>query len=383
MPTILLVDDDVTLIERLATLLGEAGYTVVRANQVQYGEMLLRERRPDLVLIDPDIGSGDGWVLLSAAAARGPVIVISGQGLEEDIVRGLDAGAADYLPKPFGSAELLARIRTRLREHERSGLAADAAPATSATMPLAPPPAEPAAPPQARRRAVLAPGDQDEPVFIPYGEEERLLREDRGASGADMSDIGQLPLGQRLHAARVRKRLTLVQSELETRPSVPMHYIQAMEEEKFSLLPRGPMAEELLRSYATFVGVDVASALDEYRRLHYIAPAEPIAGLGGAPAPRRIPGWLLGAVAALLAVAVGCGAIWAYDRAGAVALAQRIGALAAPPTSTPLPSSTPAPTAAPTSTPVPTSTATPTSTPPPTDTPVPTPAGTPTRTPRR
>ena len=124
---------------------------------------------------------------------------------------------------------------------------------------------------------MLAPGDQDEPVFIPYGEEERLLREDRGASGADMSDIGQLPLGQRLHAARVRKRLTLVQSELETRPSVPMHYIQAMEEEKFSLLPRGPMAEELLRSYATFVGVDVASALDEYRRLHYIAPAEPIA----------------------------------------------------------------------------------------------------------
>ncbi|KPV49584.1 hypothetical protein SE17_31780, partial [Kouleothrix aurantiaca] len=119
MPTILLADDDVTLMERLATLLGNEGYTVLRANQVQYAELMLREQSFDLILLNPDMGRGDGWVLMGAAVASTPVIVISGQGLEEDIVRGLDAGAADYLAKPFGTAELLARMRTRLRERER------------------------------------------------------------------------------------------------------------------------------------------------------------------------------------------------------------------------------------------------------------------------
>jgi CheY-like chemotaxis protein len=351
---------------------------VLRANQVQYAEILLRERQPDLVLLDPDMGNGDGWLLLGHSATLVPVIVISGQGLEEDIVRGLDAGALDYLPKPFGTGELLARIRTRLRTH--AGLAPAASPPEAPltpvigpTTPLAPPAAEPRPQPARRRRSALAPGDQDEPVFMPYGEEERMLRDDPRVVVEDLSDIGQLPLGQRLHAARLRKRLTLVQAELETRPSVPMHYIQAMEEEKFSLLPRGPMAEELLRSYATYVGVDLAAALDEYRRLHYVAPVEPPSSLGGAAAPRRLPGWVVRAAAALLAVTVGCSAIWGYDSAGVLALAQRAGVLAAPPTSTALPTSTTLPTSTPRPTASPTATARPTSTPRPTATVAPTP----------
>lgn len=335
MPTILLADDDVTLMERLATLLGDQGYTVLRANQVQYAELMLREQSFDLVLLDPDMGRGDGWVLLGAAAANTPVIVISGQGLEEDIVRGLDAGATDYLAKPFGTAELLARMRIRMRERERlTQLVA----ATELVTPAAEPASSPAPAPSpaplsaasSRRRDLRAPGDEGEPVFMSYGEEGRLVRDARPEDAVDIGDIGQLPLGQRLHAARMRKRLTLVQAELETRPSVPMHYIQAMEEEKFSLLPRGAMAEELLRSYATFVGVDVPSALEEYNRLHYIAPAVPVEGLGGAAAPRRMPGWVIGVVAALLAVAIGCGSIWAYDAAGVRAMMERVGLPAAP-----------------------------------------------------
>ncbi len=336
MPTILLADDDVTLMERLATLLGNEGYTVLRANQVQYAELMLREQSFDLILLDPDMGRGDGWVLMGAAVASTPVIVISGQGLEEDIVRGLDAGAADYLAKPFGTAELLARMRTRLRERERSAMpvaaaAEMAAPANEPATPRAAPAPAPLSPASSRRRDLRAPGDEEgEPVFMSYGEEGRLVRDARSEDAVDMGDIGQLPLGQRLHAARMRKRLTLVQAELETKPSVPMHYIQAMEEEKFSLLPRGAMAEELLRSYATFVGVDVPGALEEYNRLHYIAPAAPVEGLGGAPAPRRMPGWVIGVVAALLAVTIGCGSIWAYDAAGVRAVMERIGLPAAP-----------------------------------------------------
>jgi DNA-binding response OmpR family regulator len=331
MATILLVDDDVLLLERLATFLGEAGYTVIRANRVQHAEMLIAEQRPDLIVLDPDIGNGDGWVLISVAAPTAPVIVVSGQGLEEDIIRGLDAGAVDYLTKPFGTSLLFAHIRTRLRERAR--LPEQTPAATGPTQPLDQPPA------RRRARGARAPGDEAEPIFIPFGEEERILRETRAASAEDLGDISQLPLGQRLHAARQRKRLTLVQSELETRPSVPMHYVQAMEEEKFSLLPRGPIAEELLKTYAAYVGVDVESALEEYRRLHYVAPNEPPMALGGAPTPRRVPSWLISLVAVLLALLIGCGGIWLYDPGSVRAFAQRAGIVAGTPA--PAPTATP------------------------------------------
>ena len=344
MATILLVDDDVTLLEHLATALGEAGYTVSRANRVQYAELLIAEQRPDVIVLDPDIGSGDGWVLIGRAGSSVPVIVVSGQGLEEDIIRGLDAGAVDYLTKPFGTAELLARIRARLRERARATRGADAAPAAPDVAPRLPEPVAAATgatqslsqlageqPPERRPRGARAPGDEAEPVFIPYGEEERMLRETRAATAENLEDVNQLPLGQRLHAARQRKRLTLVQAELETRPSVPMHYIQAMEEEKFSLLPRGQVAESLLKTYATYVGVDVDSALEEYSRLHYIAPNEPPSALGGAPVPRRLPTWLISLVAALLALVIGCGGIWLYDPVSVITFAQRAGILSGTP----------------------------------------------------
>jgi CheY-like chemotaxis protein len=402
---ILLVDDDVALMERIATQLTEAGYTVARASRVPHAELLIEEQRPDLVLLDPDIERGDGWLLLSQFAATTPMIVVSGQALEEDIIRGLDAGAADYLPKPFRSGELLARVRARLRDAAGQGATPRQAiePATGPTRPLDPEAVPPAAPPppsissghsgeippRRDRRPAVAPGDEAEPVFMPYGEEQRLLRDPGPPSEAEIGDISQLPLGQRLHAARQRKRITLVQAELETRPPVRMHYIQAMEEEKFSLLPRGPVAEELLRTYAAYVGVDVGQAVDEYHRLHFSAPVDPPPALGGAAAPWRPPRWAIWLAAALLALAIGCGGIWLYDPNGVMALGERARMLAAPPTATPIPTPTawptetptPAPTPTATNTPVPTPTARPTETP--TPAPTPTATATPSPTPRR
>jgi cytoskeletal protein RodZ len=174
-----------------------------------------------------------------------------------------------------------------------------------------------------------------------------------------------------------------VQAELESK--VRMHYIQAMEEEKFSLLPRGPIAEQLLRAYAGFVGVDVSQALDEYHRLHYNAPVEPLAALGGVPQPRVLPRWATWPVAVVLALLVGFGGIWLIDPGSMTVLAGRARALVAPPTPTPTliptptpqPTETPAPTA--TTTPSPMPTVTPTATPIPTDTPLPTDTPTPKR----
>jgi CheY-like chemotaxis protein len=382
MATILLVDDDVSLIERIATQLTDAGYHVLRASRMPHAELLIAEQHPDLVLLDPDIDRGDGWLLLNQFAASTPIIVISGQALEEDIIRGLDAGAADYLSKPFRTGELLARVRTRLRP---SAPATDSIPSVDTTTRLEQPAGSP---PQWRdRRPASAPGDQDEPVFIPHGDEQRLLREPDPLAREESGDISQLPLGQRLHAARQRKRITLVQAELETRPPVRMHYIQAMEEEKFSLLPRGPVAEELLRIYAAYVGIDTNQALDEYRRLHFSTPVEPPPSLGGTALAWRPPRWAILAVAAVLALAVGCGGIWLYDPSGVIALAGRARLLAAPSTATPIPTPTALPTTTPTVTPkpsaTPTATTTPTATPSPTPEPTATATTSPTPTRRR
>jgi CheY-like chemotaxis protein len=398
MPTLLIIDDDVALLARLSTQLTEAGYDVLRASRAQHAELLIADGKADMTLLDTDMGHGDGWTLLDLAIAKMPVIVISGQGLEEDIIRGLDAGAVDYLPKPFRTGELLARIRLRLRQHaagRAAPLAAEtaasvsqpAAPATGTTTPLIQHDAPPPAPPAHRRRDSRA--NIEDPVFIPYGEEQRLLREPIQPPADEIEDISQLSLGQRLHAARQRKRITLVQAELETRPAVRMHYIQAMEEEKFSLLPRGPYAEELLRTYAAYLGLDVPQAVDEYHRLHFTAPIEPPLALGGASASRQLPSWLVWLVATVLALLFGVGGIWLYDPNGMSALADRAGLLAAPPpTATATPTvAPPTATSAPTRTPPPTATATATSTPTPKPTARPTateaPTETPTPTPRR
>src|SRR5690349_17500348 len=132
MHTILVIDDDVTLLARLSAELEEAGYDVLRATEARHVDLLVDEHRPDLVLLDTGTSRGEGWELLGRIAPRLPVIVISGRGLEEDIVRGLDAGAADYLPKPFRSAELLARVRARLRETQKPANPPAAPPALGA-----------------------------------------------------------------------------------------------------------------------------------------------------------------------------------------------------------------------------------------------------------
>jgi DNA-binding response OmpR family regulator len=337
MLTILMIDDDVALLARLGTELEHAGYEVLRASETRSADLLLDERRPDVVLLDTDTSRGEGWEVLGRVVDRAPVIVISGRGLEEDIIRGLDAGAADYVPKPFRTGELLARIRVQLRDRGTAPL-------------LAPPPPLVASLDEPRQPAVTPsrptprrPGEEEaEPVFITYGEEQRLIRDPQLAEEELRADeIAGLPLGQRLRAARQRKRITLVQAELESK--VRMHYIQAMEEEKFSLLPRGPITEELLRAYAAYIGVDVSQALEEYRRLHFNGPIEPPNALGGSPLPRTVPRWVSGLIAAILALAIGLGGIWAIDPGGLTALVARARALVAPqaPTSTPTPTATP------------------------------------------
>jgi CheY-like chemotaxis protein len=320
--TLLLVDDDVSALTRMADQLNAAGYTTVRATDVRHAAQLCEERQPDAVLLEVDIERGSGWDLLPKLAAAVPVIVVSNHGREEDVVRGFEAGAADYIAKPFRSAELLARVRARLGAPEAEaavGVPAPASPPTAA--PEAAPPPQHA---RTARRGMRRLGEDEggEPVFMPYTDERALLAQPDQNAPFDIEPSEELPLGQRLYLARHRRRITLVQAESEL--NIRMYYLQAMEEEKFMLLPSGPLAETFLTKYAEFLGLDMARAREEYRQHHRRDKLVPPPNLGGAPPPRTVPRWLVWLLAMALAVAVCVGAIMLLDPQGASTIVQNV-----------------------------------------------------------
>ena len=120
MTTILVVDDDLQLRRFLRTTLAGHGHAVAEAGSVAEAIDAIARVHPSVILLDLGLPDGDGLAVLRGIPAenRPPVIVLSARGQEGDKVTALDAGAEDYLTKPFGASELLARIRVVLR---RSG----------------------------------------------------------------------------------------------------------------------------------------------------------------------------------------------------------------------------------------------------------------------
>jgi two-component system response regulator QseB len=117
---LLLVEDDRSLAAMLEEILVGAGYVVDLARDGQAGLHLGLSRSYDVVVLDRGLPAIEGLDLLGRLRARGvtvPVLVLSALGLARDRVDGLDAGAEDYLAKPFDIDELLARIRALLRRH--------------------------------------------------------------------------------------------------------------------------------------------------------------------------------------------------------------------------------------------------------------------------
>jgi two-component system KDP operon response regulator KdpE len=122
MTTILIIDDDEAVRRFLRTVLAGQGYTIAEAVTVATGLDALKQVQPDVLLLDLGLPDGDGLDVLRAMPANRhiPVIVLSARGHEGDKVVALDSGADDYLTKPFGSSELLARIRVALRKQAQS-----------------------------------------------------------------------------------------------------------------------------------------------------------------------------------------------------------------------------------------------------------------------
>jgi CheY-like chemotaxis protein len=307
LPLILMIDDDVTILSDLGLQLEDAGFEVARSSDLAHAEGMFAERRPDLVLLEVRSGRDAGWGLLERMAAATPVVVLSGAAHEEDVLRGFAAGAADYVSKPYRSAELIARVRARLAAAPPLTALASAptAPHVGATERLAPPPE----PPVRRGRPAA-----DEAIFMSEAEEMALLRmpdaRTPGASQRQLPAEGQ-SIGQRLRSERQSRHMTLVQVENELK--IRISYLQALEDEKYTLLPRGPVALQMVRSYADFLGLAVEPIVEEFRSMHYAEQYSPLPALGGSRIPRSLPAWVIWLVAALLAVAVVAGAVFSFD----------------------------------------------------------------------
>jgi two-component system KDP operon response regulator KdpE len=123
---ILVVDDEPNILTTLAPLLRSHGYDVSTATHGRAALEALARLHPDLMVLDLGLPDIDGVDVCAAARAQSslPIVVLSARGREADKVRALDAGADDYVTKPFGSDELLARIRAALRRAEAPAAAA-------------------------------------------------------------------------------------------------------------------------------------------------------------------------------------------------------------------------------------------------------------------
>jgi two-component system KDP operon response regulator KdpE len=121
--TILVVDDEAPIRRFLRTYLASQNYRIIEAASGGEGLTLAASQRPDVILLDLGLPDMDGMEALSRLKqwSNTPVIVLSARGKEEDKIVALDAGAEDYLTKPFGVGELAARIRVSLRLARTTG----------------------------------------------------------------------------------------------------------------------------------------------------------------------------------------------------------------------------------------------------------------------
>jgi two-component system KDP operon response regulator KdpE len=120
-PLILVVEDEVPMRRFLRVSLASRDFRVVEAGSAREALQLASSHNPDLIILDLGLPDGDGLEVTKSLRAWSPVpiIVVSARGREDDKVLALDAGADDYLTKPFGVNELLARIRVGLRHADQ------------------------------------------------------------------------------------------------------------------------------------------------------------------------------------------------------------------------------------------------------------------------
>ena len=126
-PRILVADDDPIVQQFVSSILVENRYQVFTASDGREALDMVRELRPDLVVLDLIMPYRDGYEVLRMLQDKEdtrkiPVIILSAKSREEDIIRGLEAGAEDFMIKPFNALELVARVRKVLARTLKMGM---------------------------------------------------------------------------------------------------------------------------------------------------------------------------------------------------------------------------------------------------------------------
>lgn len=118
---ILVVEDDDNIRSLIGTILETGGYQMIPTSTCEMAKTLFASHNPDLTILDLGLPDADGieFIRYVRDTSRMPIIVLSARDGEQDKVLALDLGANDYVTKPFGNAELLARIRATLRSHRQ------------------------------------------------------------------------------------------------------------------------------------------------------------------------------------------------------------------------------------------------------------------------
>jgi len=123
MKRILIIEDDLAILRGLKDNLEYESYEILTAEDGEQGYCLIREKKPDLIILDLMLPKMSGYELCRKVREEGvttPILMLTARGEEVDRVLGLDLGADDYVTKPFSVPELLARVRAILRRVQRS-----------------------------------------------------------------------------------------------------------------------------------------------------------------------------------------------------------------------------------------------------------------------
>ncbi|MDR3403127.1 MAG: response regulator transcription factor [Chthoniobacter sp.] len=119
--TILIIEDDPTILRVVKDNCAARGHRILVARQGEEGLDLALSQHPDLILLDLMLPKINGYEICRAVRAEKldmPILMLTAKGQEEDIVRGLEVGADDYITKPFSIRELMARVQAFLRRHQ-------------------------------------------------------------------------------------------------------------------------------------------------------------------------------------------------------------------------------------------------------------------------
>ena len=119
---ILIIEDENNIRNFITALLEANNYQIITAESCSSGQLMFNSYRPDLIILDLGLPDKDGTEFIRYVRSENstPIIVLSARTDEKDKVEALDLGANDYVTKPFGSAELVARIRSALRNARHS-----------------------------------------------------------------------------------------------------------------------------------------------------------------------------------------------------------------------------------------------------------------------